>query len=119
MKKKDTVLIDINNDKNINLLNSNYIKINYGDLVYNNSCKEIDLNFNKVFNKKKIKFLNFIKNILLEMKKYNFNLNIIETEIFNLRHDKSNYIERIIILEHLNESILPKQLIKKVYTLTQ
>ena len=116
MKKKEIVIIDLREDKNFKLYNSNYIKINCGNLKYNKDCKEISLNINKIFKKKRTKIIKFFKKVLYSMQNFGFKLNLIETEIFNLRHDKSNYIERILILEYLYKYFLSKKLIRKVIT---
>ena len=41
MKKKELVIIDLKDNHNTKLSNINYLKINTGDLIYDNKCKSI------------------------------------------------------------------------------
>ena len=53
MKKKELVIIDLKDNHNTKLLNVNYLKINTGDLIYDEKCKSIKFDLNIIFKKKK------------------------------------------------------------------
>jgi hypothetical protein len=117
LKKKELVIIDLTDHQKIKLSNQYYIKINTGDLIYDKNCKNIELNINNFFNKQKKTLLKFLKKLLVKLDKINNNINPIEMEIFNLRHDKSNFIERIMLLENLSKFFNSKNFkIKKLIT---
>jgi len=116
LKKKELVIIDLKDNHNTKLSNINYLKINTGDLIYDNKCKSIKFDLNIVFKKKKNKILKFFKDLLKKTNNFGFNTDAIEMEIFNLRHDKSSFIERILILEYLSKYFYSKKLKKKIIT---
>ena len=117
MKKKELVIIDLVDNQDIKLLNQYYIKINNGDLIYNKNCKKIQLNLNNFFKNRKKNILNFFHKLHKSIDNINLDINSIEMEIFNLRHDKSNFIEKILYLENLSIIINSKKFqIKKIIT---
>ena len=116
MKKKELVIIDLKDNHDTKLSNVNYLKINTGDLIYDDKCKNINFDLNIIFKKKKNKILKFFKELLKKTNNFGFGIDAFEMEIFNLRHDKSSFIERIIILDYLSKYFHSKRLKIKIIT---
>ena len=111
MSKKNLLIIDLNQNYDLYESNLNYINLNRG-LVKLNNCKQIKLkNFKNLKGKfYKIILKNFKDFILKSRENKSF---LIELEIFNLRNDRYNFVDRIINILIVKEIIL-KNKIKKL-----
>jgi hypothetical protein len=114
--KKKLIIIDLKKNFQNKISDTEYIKLNHGDLNYENNCKEIKFDINDIFKKKKKNIINFFNNLLFKMNEFNFHQDPLENEIFNLRHDKSNFIERILILTSLKKFNKNKSIDCKLFT---
>ena len=91
------IIVDLYNHSETKISNADILFLNQGKLTYKN-CEIIDKNINK----KKIfkrKFLTKINNFFDKQKNYLQkklkNINSIELDIFNLRNDKTKYLEKL------------------------
>ena len=111
MSKENLLIIDLNQNYDLYESNLNYINLNRG-LVKLNNCKQIKLkNFKNLKGKfYKIILKNFKDFILKSRENKSF---LIELEIFNLRNDRYNFVDRIINILIVKEIIL-KNKIKKL-----
>lgn len=114
---KKLVIIDLEKNYNFEIQSDYYILANRGIINVKKTKKiDIDLNKNtKILNRNKKDLFNFFNKIKknLEIK---FNLQANELEIFNLRNDKYNYLDKILFFYSLKKKNLDKKFKIKILT---
>jgi hypothetical protein len=115
---KKLLIIDL--EKNYEVFHENcfYLLTNRGSVNLKNSNK-IDFNINKNknnINKKKKNFISYLSKIQNIFKKNKFRIEASELEIFNLRNDKYNYIDKILLFSCLREKRLENKFKIEVIT---
>ena len=111
MTDKYLLILDIEKNFDLREKNVNFISLNKG-LINFSDCKQIFLNDYQKQKKKYFKILlRKLKELIYEKKKFDFFL--VEQEIFNLRNDKYNFIDKILNFLVIRY-IISKKKIKKI-----
>ena len=107
MKKKDLLIIDLEKNYNFFEKEKKYVSLNKGEINLKD-CKKIYISDNL---KQKNFFFKLLINKLKKIitKENNFKFFLAEQEIFNLRNDRYNFIDRIINFLIIKEIIIKKK----------
>ncbi len=115
---KKLIILDLKKNYKISRENCNYLIVNRGNIEFKNSYKiDFDINENKKSLKKNKKDL--INYFLQIKKKLDSNKNDVDTtelEFFNLRNDKYNYLDKILVFYSLKKKKFFKQYMIEVIT---
>jgi len=101
------VIVDLEKNYHNTLKNCSYICVNRGILNFQNS-KQIpyDLNHNKKnLKKNKRDLIYFFLDLKKKFEKKTNDINSYELEIFNLRNDKYDYLDKILIFYELKKKV--------------
>jgi hypothetical protein len=114
---KKLVIIDLEKNHNFTIQSDYYILANRGIINVKKTKKiHIDLNKNtKILNRNKKDLFNFFNKIKKNLA-IKFNLQANELEIFNLRNDKYNYLDKILFFYSLKKKNLDKKFKVKILT---
>lgn len=102
---KKLIIIDLKKNYEINRKNCTFISVNRGSIELKNSKKiSFDVNNQKknIENNKK-DLINFFLKIEKRITQYNLEINTSELEFFNLRNDKYDYFDKILVFYALKQ----------------
>ena len=112
------VIVDLEKNYHKTLKNCSYICVNRGTVNLQNAKKiPYDLNHNKKnLNKNKKDLIYFFLDLKKKFEKKTNDINSYELEIFNLRNDKYDYLDKILIFYELKKKKLHKKYKIEIFT---